>query len=509
MIEQDYKKIALSRLTDRHRSDEAFLAILDTLIEIKAQRQKQYITLAGNFLDIDKSTGKNLDVIGKLIGEERTLVNFIDRAYFGFIGARLAESYDIGYWYSLYKNKYGTLRTLTDEEYRRVLKARVVKNSSNNGRNSFLEVINILANNESSVVIEGTNNTAIEVRVADEDGLVSYYLSKYKNDNNLIPVPLGRRLGVVQQQSIPVITCSGATNTALMHRAMLIDQNESTVFPEAEKFIVNGEEVAQPPAYLEITPTSLPSFPPPNGYYWEGSVEIKNNSDQDVRFEHQFTPDDQNQIRVVLSGNPTVISFNENQSGVCLSAKSGESISCVGATSTSGCIDLEGVWDLEVNGQIILSNASPEDIQTYLESGTGIVEEGEVCCDMGYYRPVSLTDLAYEIFNGDTVYIPISLTPNGQSITTPITIDATPPDGGEIDWYAIGMNLSEQLGEQLRPHGLDSVWDNNFKEFGIPYHLAEQESNNVLEFYVLNEGNSFSPTLLRRGLPPIVCVSPS
>lgn len=196
MQEQDYKTTALSRLTDRHRSDETFLAILDTLIELKEERQREYLSLAENFLDIDKSTGKNLDVIGKLIGEERTLVNFIDRSYFGFLGARLSESYDIGYWYSLYKNKYGTLRTLTDEEYRRVLKARVVKNSSDSSRNSFLELLNILSNNKSSTVTEGLDNTAISVEVEDHDGLVSYYLSKYKNDRNLIPVPLGRRLNV-------------------------------------------------------------------------------------------------------------------------------------------------------------------------------------------------------------------------------------------------------------------------------------------------------------------------
>ena len=196
MKEQDYKTTARSRLTDRHRSDETFLAILDTLVEIKSQRQKQYLDIADTLLDIDKSEGRNLDLIGKLIGEERTLVNFIDRVYFGFLGARLAEAYDFGYWYSLYKNKYGTLRTLTDEEYRRVLKARVIKNSSDNNRNSFLEVLNILSNNKSSIVVENLDNTAISVEVEDYDGLVSYYLSKYKNDRNLIPVPLGRRLNV-------------------------------------------------------------------------------------------------------------------------------------------------------------------------------------------------------------------------------------------------------------------------------------------------------------------------
>ena len=198
MQEQDYKTIARSRLTDRHRSDEPFLAILDTFIELKEERQKEYLALADTFLDIDKSTGKNLDVIGRLIGEERTLVNFIDRSYFGFLGARLSESYDIGYWYSLYRNKYGTLRTLTDEEYRRVLKARVIKNSSNSNRNSMLEVLNTLTGNTNSIITETTDNGVITVEVLDRDGLVSYYLSKYKNDRNLIPVPMGRRLTVIQ-----------------------------------------------------------------------------------------------------------------------------------------------------------------------------------------------------------------------------------------------------------------------------------------------------------------------
>ena len=200
MQEQDYKTIARSRLTDRHRSDEPFLAILDTLVELKEERQREYLSLADTFLDIDKSTGKNLDVIGRLIGEERTLVNFIDRSYFGFLGARLSEAYDVGYWYSLYRNKYGTLRTLTDEEYRRVLKARVTKNSSDNNRESFLEILNILSNNNFSVITESLDNSAIIVEIEDYDGLVSYYLSKYKNDRNLIPVPMGRRITIVQRK---------------------------------------------------------------------------------------------------------------------------------------------------------------------------------------------------------------------------------------------------------------------------------------------------------------------
>ena len=202
MKEQDYKTTSLSRLTDRHRSDETFLAILDTLVEIKSQRQQQYLDIADTFLDIDKSEGKNLDLIGKLVGEERTLVNFIDRSYFGFLGARLSESYDIGYWYSLYKNKYGTLRILTDDEYRRVLKARVLKNCSKSSRNSLVSVLNTLTGNTSTTIVEQEDNKAIQISLQDDDGLASYYLSKYKNDRNLIPVPLGRRIGLTFKQEL-------------------------------------------------------------------------------------------------------------------------------------------------------------------------------------------------------------------------------------------------------------------------------------------------------------------
>ena len=285
MQEQDYKTIARSRLTDRHRSDESFLAILDTLIELKEERQREYLSLAENFLDIDKSTGKNLDVIGKLIGEERTLVNFIDRSYFGFLGARLSEAYDFGYWYSLYKNKYGTLRTLTDEEYRRVLKARVIKNSSDNGRNSLLEVLNILTDNEESVVFEYENNTAIEVRIKDEDGLTSYYLSKYKSVRNLIPVPLGRRLTVVQIQptyftskpypihhlesistnfgvndgelKLPIVADEENINTSFSIESVSFRTPQNTVNAEVENIstslVLNGVQITKRVVFLSTT----------------------------------------------------------------------------------------------------------------------------------------------------------------------------------------------------------------------------------------------------------------
>ena len=189
----DYHEIAKSRMTDRFRNDPAFVAIVETLIDLKMIRQQEYINFAETFLDIDKSSGKNLDIIGVLLGQPRDLANFINEPYFGFEGARLAEGYDVGKWYSMYQNKLGTLRTLTDVEYRRVLKARVIKNNSNSSREDLVRVINLLTDNTSAIVDEPSHGV-ITVSLTDDLGIASYFLSKYKQDNNLIPVPLGFRL---------------------------------------------------------------------------------------------------------------------------------------------------------------------------------------------------------------------------------------------------------------------------------------------------------------------------
>lgn len=207
----DYQALAKSRMTDRHLNDLVFVAIVETLVDLAMLRQQEYINMAETFLDIDKSTGKNLDLIGNLIGQPRELANFINEPYFGFEGARLAEGYDVGKWYSLYQGKLGTLRILNDVEYRRVLKARVIKNNSNSSRDDFVKVLNLLTGNELSVVDE-VRHGVVNVRLTDETGIASYFLSKYKQDNNLIPLPLGFRLHTTYTQADSVLVTSISTS---------------------------------------------------------------------------------------------------------------------------------------------------------------------------------------------------------------------------------------------------------------------------------------------------------
>lgn len=140
----DYVALSKSRYTDQFDYDPAFNAIVQTLIEYKMRVQGLYINFADTILDIDKSTGKNLDLIGSIVGQERVLVDYYANPFFGFEGNPKAEPFDKGMWYSLFSDSGGDSRILSDEEYRRVIKARIIRNKTNCTRKDFTEIMYLL-----------------------------------------------------------------------------------------------------------------------------------------------------------------------------------------------------------------------------------------------------------------------------------------------------------------------------------------------------------------------------
>lgn len=173
-------------------------------------------------------------------------------------------------------------------------------------------------------------------------------------------------------------------------------------------------------------------------------------------------------------------------------------ISCEGATNTSGCIDIEGLWDLEIDGERILRGVTPQQIESYLINESSHITNHPSCCPSGYYRSVGLP---YPIEEGSTIYIPIALTPDGESITTPMVAEGADPYD----------NIGEQLAIQLEPHGLyahNAMFANaNNTSFGITYYNPTSYENTF--FYILDEGNSFSEEQMPRGLPPYRCFFPT
>jgi hypothetical protein len=83
---------------------------------------------------IDSAVGAQLDVIGEIVGRPRGLVTSDLFYYFGFEGAAQAETFGSttdptvgGQWYSL-NAPVGISREPSDDEYRLILKAKIIKN---------------------------------------------------------------------------------------------------------------------------------------------------------------------------------------------------------------------------------------------------------------------------------------------------------------------------------------------------------------------------------------------
>lgn len=308
----------------------------------------------------------------------------------------------------------------------------------------------------------------------------------------------------------PPISCDGALNWFALGLSLGVNGESPTVPFTGVRYAINGVSYIEdgfggqlPSGYFGGY--DLPNdYPIPTNIMGRGNA-LQNITNSNLRFEFQLLPENQDQFSLLLFGdNPTIVELGNNHWGLCLSPDEQEpplpQISCDGATDTSGCIDIEGLWDLEIDGERILNDATPEQIESYLINDTEELTNSPTCCEG---NPVFRSlNLPYGMNPGDTVYIPIALTPNGESITSPMIAGGT---NSETAYYSI----RDQLNAQLTPHGLsaqsmNSGWQ---VDFGITYYDATNYENTF--FYILDEGNTFSEEDIPRGLPPYTCFFPS
>lgn len=199
----DYDEVALSRVTSVFKESPIFQAVLLSLLQPLESLQDDMMYLANNMLNIDEAKDYHLDFIGSLVGQKRLLVDFNTEPYFGFEGAYQAETLgtidnpDVGgYWNSYSYTNVATARRLNDEEYRRVIKARIIMNNTNCSVDDLVQVLNLVTGNQGSTV-NRVSHRVLKVRISDPSGLGAYFLSRTDRDDNIIPVALGVRIDLV------------------------------------------------------------------------------------------------------------------------------------------------------------------------------------------------------------------------------------------------------------------------------------------------------------------------
>lgn len=197
----NYQSESKSRVTSIFKESPLFLALIDSIVTPYVNQQEDFIKFSDNLLNIDFAERSQLDFIGRIVGQSRVLVSFNTEPYFGFEGSYQSDTFGTisdpsvgGFWNSYDNYNASTSRLLTDEEYRRLIRARIIKNNSKCTTDDLISVINLLANNNTcsiSVVKHGV----ISVSVDDQIGFVAYFLDRIGLQDDIIPLPVGVRIG--------------------------------------------------------------------------------------------------------------------------------------------------------------------------------------------------------------------------------------------------------------------------------------------------------------------------
>ena len=200
-----YKDQAIRGSTSLLRESPIFKALLSSALTELEKQQEYLLWLKENILNLDVAEKWHLDFIGMIIGQERVLASFDTGVFFGFEGAYQSGTFgDINNpntgenWYNGNSYDVSTAKTLNDEQYKRVLKARIIKNGTVScSVNDLLTVINLIVDNTDTTVYTSQHGH-LKIKVNDTEGLFAYFLSRLHNTDNILPIALGVRVELVE-----------------------------------------------------------------------------------------------------------------------------------------------------------------------------------------------------------------------------------------------------------------------------------------------------------------------
>ena len=205
------------------RESENMDRLLQAIFDVCDEQQNKLLWLAENILNLDLATGYHLDFIGGLVGQVRFLSDFNTEPYFGYEGSYQSKTFGSatdpevgGYWNSRSYFNTATSRKLTDEEYRRLIKARVIFNQSNCTSNDLLEVLNLITDSNNNTV-QLLKHGLIQINTSDTTGMLSYFIDRLYLADNILPIAAGVRVGLEQSASDDSGGSGGGSNALEMN----------------------------------------------------------------------------------------------------------------------------------------------------------------------------------------------------------------------------------------------------------------------------------------------------
>ncbi|AMR57644.1 hypothetical protein vB_PsyM_KIL3b_0077 [Pseudomonas phage vB_PsyM_KIL3b] len=132
-VEDEFLNVARSRVTEQFKNKLNYDKYLQLLLSGKIELQK-VVKDTMQLRSLDTATGAQLDTIGEIVGRPRGTVTSDIFYYFGFEGSKnglpFSSTTDAtvgGQWYSI-DAPLGISRPPSDDEYRIILKSKIIKN---------------------------------------------------------------------------------------------------------------------------------------------------------------------------------------------------------------------------------------------------------------------------------------------------------------------------------------------------------------------------------------------
>lgn len=157
--EEQYEDIAKSRITSQFQDKTVVNKYIELLIDAFEDLQVVFKDLLQK-RSIDEATGKQLDIIGEIVGQPREFIAVDLYSFFGFQGAPNAAAMGElgsllgGQFYSVGDPLGGNI-LLDDPTYRLFIKAKILKNTTASTPEQFISFINFIFGTTQTFLSEG------------------------------------------------------------------------------------------------------------------------------------------------------------------------------------------------------------------------------------------------------------------------------------------------------------------------------------------------------------------
>lgn len=221
----DYKKLAKERLATQFKESTNLITYMNLLIEPFQEIQEVLCDVIDSRW-LNTAEGKQLDVIGDIVGQPRVFIDSEIFEYFGFDNHAQAQSFGtisdatVGGRFVSQDEPITGFRELNDDEYRLFIKARIVRNSTSSTPEEIISHLKYLFDAPQVIYTETTTAYQISVGrklslneksiITDTDilpkttGVSVDYISEYDGNNffSFIQVPNAEGFGTVSNSNV-------------------------------------------------------------------------------------------------------------------------------------------------------------------------------------------------------------------------------------------------------------------------------------------------------------------